>query len=148
TDPLPEFDLTHCTIQIDCMSTHLFLFVEIRPMPHARRLLIPLRLLAAVQIVVGIGFWTNHWLGLRGLHLGVGTLFVLTLWVIAALAIAAKRATGLAIVAIVWGVAIAGVGAAQQGLLIGDSHWIVRVLHLAMAVAAMPMAERLARPSA
>jgi hypothetical protein len=116
-------------------------------MTRAQQLLMPLRLLAAVQIVVGIGFWSSHWFALRGFHMGVGVIFVLILWAIAALAIAAKRATSLAIVAIVWGVAIAGVGAAQQGLLGGDSHWIVRVLHLAMAVAAMPMAERLTRPA-
>jgi hypothetical protein len=117
-------------------------------MRRAKPLLMLLRVLAAVQVAVGIGFWAGHWFSLRGLHTGIGTLFVLTLWMIAALAIAAKQATGLAIVAIVWGVAIAGVGAAQQGLLIGDAHWIVRVLHLAMAIAAMPMAERLARPAA
>lgn len=114
-------------------------------MRNPRWLMMLLRALAAVQIVVGIAFWTGHWFGLRGLHMAVGTLFVLVLWTIAILALRAKRATPLAVTALVWGVVIAGFGMTQQGLLIGDLHWIVRVLHLATAVAAMPMAERLMR---
>jgi hypothetical protein len=33
---------------------------------------------------------------------------------------------------------------AQQAILIGDLHWIVRVVHLALGLATMPIAERLA----
>ena len=32
--------------------------------------------------------------------------------------------------ALVWGAVVAWFGMAQQGLLIGEWHWIVRVLHL------------------
>jgi hypothetical protein len=32
----------------------------------------------------------------------------------------------------------------QQGLLPGSLHWIVRVAHLVIGLAAMPLAERLA----
>ena len=48
--------------------------------------------------------------------------------------------------AIVWGVVIAALGFSQQRLLVGDLHWIIRVLHLVVGMAAMPIAERLARP--
>jgi hypothetical protein len=78
----------------------------------------------------------------------VGSLFVLGLWAIAGIALAARQSTALAIVAILWGALIAGFGATQQGILIGDLHWIVRVTHLVMAVAAMPVAERLVRSAA
>ena len=57
-----------------------------------------------------------------------------------------KSNVGLAVFAIVWGVVIAGFGMAQQTLLVGDMHWIIRVLHLVIAISAMPIAERLARP--
>jgi len=34
-------------------------------------------------------------------------------------------------------------GMTQQGILIGSLHWVVRVLHLAVGLAALPVAERL-----
>ena len=35
-------------------------------------------------------------------------------------------------------------GMTQQAILPGDLHWIVRVMHLVIGLAAMPIAERLA----
>lgn len=117
-------------------------------MRFARPLLMVLRALAGLLLVIGVGFWTGHWFGLRPFHMAVGTIFVLVLWSIAGIALRARGATSLAVFAIVWGVLLAGFGASQQGILIGDMHWIVRVVHLAMAMAAMPVAERLARSTA
>lgn len=117
-------------------------------MRFAPRLLVLLRLLAAIQLVVGIGFWTGHWFGLRPFHMAVGTLFVLVLWIIAGLALRAGHATKLAVFALVWGAVIAWLGMSQQRLLIGEWHWIVQVLHLGTAVAAMPLAERIGRSRA
>ena len=114
-------------------------------MPAIRIPLIVLRILAAVQITLGIAFWTGHWYTLVGLHRMGGVLFVVTLWVIALMALRAKRAIGLAVFALAWGVVVAALGFAQQRLLIGDLHWIVRVAHLVIAMCAMPLAERLAR---
>jgi hypothetical protein len=114
-------------------------------MRAAKPLLLLLRLLAGVEVVLGIGFWTGHWFGLRPLHMALGVLFVVAVWSLAGLALAARRTIGLAVFAIVWGVILAGFGASQQGLLAGDLHWIVRVAHLAMVLAAMPIAERLGR---
>ena len=114
-------------------------------MPITRLLLVLMRVLAGVLVVLGLGFWTGHWYGLVGLHRGLGTVFVLSLWGIAGVALAQRRAVPLAVGAIVWGLVVAGFGMAQQGILIGDYHWIVRVLHLGLAMASMPLAERLAR---
>lgn len=110
----------------------------------SRPLLMLMRLLAAVQVILGIGFWTGHWYGLVNLHMAVGSLYVLAFWAIAIAALAGKRSVGLAVASLVWGVVIAGFGMAQRGMLIGDYHWIIRVLHLVIALSAMPMAERLA----
>jgi hypothetical protein len=114
-------------------------------MRAVKPLLMLLRLLAGILVVLGIGFWSGHWSGLRNLHMALGALFVLVLWSLAVLALTARRAVGLAVFALIWGVVIAGFGAAQQGLLVGDLHWIVRIVHLAIALAAMPIAERLAK---
>ncbi len=106
-------------------------------------LLMFMRIAALVQVVVGIGLWTGHLYAFVDVHRTIGMLFVLALWGIAAIAVVQRRAAGLAAFAVVWGVVVAAVGFTQQQLLSGDLHWIVRVLHLAIAMASMPIAERL-----
>jgi len=105
-----------------------------------------MRAAMAVQVIVGIGFWTGHWYGLVGLHMAIGALFVLAFWIIAAMGI--SRAKGLAAFAFLWGALVLAVGMTQRGILIGDLHWIIRVVHLVIGIAAMPIAEKLiATPS-
>ena len=110
-------------------------------------LLMFMRIAAVVQVIVGIGLWTGHLYSLVDVHRTVGVLFVVALWSIAAIALVHRRATGLAAFAVVWGVVVAAVGFMQQLFLPGDLHWIVRVLHLVIAMASMPIAERLAPKS-
>ncbi len=117
-------------------------------MNSSRAVLMLLRLAIAVQIVVGIAMWTGHWLGAVGLHMAVGGIFVLLLWILAVMALVGRRAVGLAVVAILWGVVLAAFGMAQRGIMIGDAHWVVRVIHLLIGLAAMPLAERLGRAEA
>ena len=106
-------------------------------------LLMFMRIAALVQVIVGIGLWTGHLYSLVDVHRTIGTLFVLALWGIATMALAQRRATGVAVFAVVWGVVVAAMGFTQQLFLPGDLHWIVRVLHLAIGLASMPIAERL-----
>jgi hypothetical protein len=104
----------------------------------AKPLVILLRVLALALIVLGIGFWTGHWVGFIPLHRTLGVVFVLTLWAVAIIALAnGNPRRRLAAFAIVWGVVIAAIGMAQQRILVGDYHWVVRVLHLAVAMYAM-----------
>ena len=104
----------------------------------AKPLVILLRVLALVLIVLGIGFWSGHWVGLIPLHRTLGVVFVLTLWAVAIIALTnGTPRRGLAAFAIVWGVVIAALGMAQQRILVGDFHWVVRVVHLGVAMYAM-----------
>jgi hypothetical protein len=112
-------------------------------------LLMFMRIAALVQIVVGIGLWTGHWYSLVDMHRTIGMLFVLALWIIAVIAMVQRRAVGLAGFAVLWGLLVAGLGMTQQQILPGDYHWIIRALHLVIALASMPIAERLTpRPTA
>ena len=107
-----------------------------------------MRVAALVQLVVGIAMWTGRWYSLVDLHRTIGVLFVVALWIIAISALMQRRASGLAAFALLWGVVVAGLGFMQQGILVGDLHWIVRVAHLVIAIASMPIAEKLvARPA-
>ena len=117
-------------------------------MGASRGSLMFMRAAAAVQVILGIGFWTGNWTGLVNIHMLIGVLFVLSLWVIAGMALSQRRAVGLAVFAIVWGVVVAGLGMSQRGILVGDLHWVIRVIHLVISLLAMPMAERLAAPRA
>ena len=102
-----------------------------------------MRVTMALQVILGIGFWTGRWGGLVNLHMMIGLLFVLSFWIIAGAAIAQKQQAGLAAFAFLWGIVIVAFGMTQTRLLVGDLHWIVRVLHLAVGIAALPIAERL-----
>ena len=116
-------------------------------MTASRALLILLRICAGIQVVLGVGFWTGHWYQLVNVHRTIGMVYVLTFWAIALLGMRTPSLRGLAIGSILWGVVIAGLGFSQQGILIGEYHWIVRVAHLVIALSAMPVAERMARPA-
>ena len=114
--------------------------------PLSRTLLNVLRVAVAVQLILGITLWTGAlYTSLVGVHQTVGTIFVLTLWVLAVATLLQRRAVGVALFAILWGFVIAMFGFMQRGMLPGEYHWVIRVLHLLVGVAAMPIAERLAR---
>jgi hypothetical protein len=114
-------------------------------MKPSRVLLLLLRIGVAFQVIIGIGLWTGHMGKYVGLHQNGGMVFVLLLWAIAVVAISKRDHVGLAIVAILWGVLVAALGMTQMRLLPGNLHWIVRVAHLLIGLAAMPIAERLAK---
>jgi uncharacterized integral membrane protein len=103
-----------------------------------------MRIGAGVQVVVGLGLWTGRWYSLVDMHRTVGVLYVILLWVLAIIALVQRRSVKLALFGILWGLIIAALGFAQQGILIGELHWIVRVVHLIIGLAAMPIAEQLA----
>jgi hypothetical protein len=75
--------------------------------------------------------------------MAIGLLFVISLWVISGLASARGGPARLVGLGFVWGVVVLALGMTQRSILIGDLHWIIRVLHLVVSVAAMPIAERL-----
>jgi hypothetical protein len=113
-------------------------------MKLTRVLLTLMRIAGTVQVILGIGFWTGHWYGAVPVHMTNGILFICLLWALAVIALVQRRAVGLALFAIVWGVAIAMLGFTQTGILAGSEwHWVVRVVHLAIGIAAMPIGERL-----
>jgi uncharacterized membrane protein len=102
------------------------------------------RLAALVLIVLGALLWAGASGGLLAAHVLVGLLLVLALWTLAVLAALAQTRTGTAALAVAWGLVVILLGITQQGLLPGDAHWVVRVLHLLVGLAAVALAELLA----
>jgi hypothetical protein len=103
------------------------------------------RLCALVLVVLGIGFWTDHWLSLIPVHMGVGVLLVACLFILGIIAAVVRSTIGLAIGAIVWCLVVLWLGANQMELLPGSLHWIVQVVHLLVGLGALGFCERLAR---
>jgi hypothetical protein len=89
-------------------------------------------------------FWAGTALQLIPVHMLLGMLLVVLLWLVAVLAFVAGANRGLAVLAIVWGVVMPALGVTQDAILPGDLHWLVRLLHLAVGIVALGLVERLA----
>ncbi|MCI0393547.1 MAG: hypothetical protein L0332_31695 [Chloroflexi bacterium] len=104
-----------------------------------------LRITGAIQIVLGLLFWTGNALNLIPLHILSGLVLVLSLWVLAILAALAGVNRGFVALAIVWGFIVPILGLTQTQLLPGPAHWVIEVLHLIVGLAAIGMGQGLAR---
>jgi hypothetical protein len=98
------------------------------------------RVAGTLQLLLGALFWTGHAYSFLPLHIVSGVVIVLTLWTVAVLALVARTRRGLALFGLVWGLALPAFGMVQATVLVGSMHWIIRVLHLIMGLAAMALA--------
>ncbi len=104
------------------------------------------RLTGVINIVLGVLFWTHHALTLIPVHMQVGYVFVLSLWVLALLAARAGVNPAFAGLALAWGFLVSALGMTQVRLLVGNGHWVIQVLHLLVGMGGMGLAEGLAAP--
>ncbi len=102
-----------------------------------------LRITALLQIVGGAVIWSGHGAALVNAHAGVGLLFVLALWGLAALGTRARVGPGLVIRAAAWGIIVLWLGMVQTRMWPGPPHVYVRVLHLIVGLAAIGLGEAL-----
>lgn len=106
-------------------------------------LLWTLRITMLIQLVVGIMLWTGHAANMTQFHMGVGSLFTLAFLGIVAVAAKGGAPLGAVLGAVVLGLIIPVFGMNQMVLLVGPMHWIIRVVHLLIAMAAMGVADQL-----
>ncbi len=102
------------------------------------------RIAFVVQLLLGIGLRTGRLDNLTSIHITVGVLFVLGLWMVAVIAARAGVNRVQVGVALLWGALMPVFGLTQQGLVAGNLHWIVQVLHLAVGIAGIAQAEAMA----
>jgi hypothetical protein len=102
------------------------------------------RVAGLVQILLGALFWTGNAVTLVPLHILVGLLLVVGLWTLAFFAARAGVEPGFVIVVVLWGLLLPVFGLYQDRLLTGDAHWVIRVLHLLVGLAAIGQGEGLA----
>ena len=102
------------------------------------------RVIAVVQVALGIVVWTGHGDSLIPVHIAVGLLLVVDLWVAVALGLRSGAPIGLAVLALVWSLGMPAFGLVQTSLLPGDFHVAIEVLHLVVGLAAVGLVEALA----
>jgi hypothetical protein len=103
------------------------------------------RILGIIQIILGVLFWIGMALGLVNLHMVIGLLFVISLWVLCGVAIKAHVSGGFIALGIIWGLIVIWLGMTQRTMMIGSMHWVIRVLHLLVGLAAMGIGENMAK---
>ncbi len=94
------------------------------------------RLCGLILITLGILFWTGNAVTLIPVHMLLGLILVLSLWVLAALSVQAGVPIGMAAGAAVTGLIALVLGMTQDSLLPGGAHWVIQVLHLLVGMAA------------
>ncbi|HEV2033362.1 MAG TPA: hypothetical protein VGU71_04065 [Candidatus Dormibacteraeota bacterium] len=105
------------------------------------------RLIAVVQVVLGVLFWTGHADSLVNVHIAIGRLLVADLWIAVGLGLRAGTPIGLVALALAWSVGMPIFGLVQTNLLPGSAHVVVQVVHLVVGLAAVGLVEALAGAS-
>jgi hypothetical protein len=103
------------------------------------------RFTGAIQIILGVIIWFGIADAFIPVHVVSGIILVLSFWTLAIIAARAGVNVGLAIFAIVWGLMAAVLGMIQEGLIPGQAHWIIQVIHLFMGMVVIGLGERLTR---
>jgi hypothetical protein len=99
------------------------------------------RITGVLELILGLLFWTGDALNLIPVHMLLGTLLVLALWLLAASASQLGVAPGLTIGAALLGLIVLVLGFTQTSLLPGGAHWLIQVLHLLVGIAAVASGE-------
>ncbi len=100
-----------------------------------------LRIFWLVNIALGIGLWTGKFDVVKEIHMTVGILLVLSLWWITVLHVRRNGWDILAIGAVLDGIALYVVGITQENILVTGPHWVIQVVHLALALVTIALGE-------
>ena len=99
---------------------------------------IVLRLGGALAVILGILFWSGNSLNLIPIHMLLGLLVVLSLWIVGiGQAFSRGGSWPLAFGALLLGLLVIVVGMRQSSLLVGPFHWVIQVVHLLLGILAV-----------
>ena len=101
------------------------------------------RLSGLILIILGVIFWTGHALNLINVHMVIGLILAISLWVLAFLGARAGVGAGLVALVVVWTLVMVVFGAAQMRLMPGSAHWVIQVLHLLIGIGAIGLGDQL-----
>jgi hypothetical protein len=97
-----------------------------------------LRICGTLALILGLLFWAGIGLNFIAVHMLLGLLVVLLLWIVGVGQAFSKNGSWpLAIGALALGAVVLVFGLRQSGLLVGPFHWVIRVIHLLLGVLAV-----------
>ena len=103
---------------------------------------IVLRLCGALAVILGILFWSGNALNLIPIHMLLGLLVVLSLWIVGiGQAFSSDGSWPLAGGALLLGLLVIVVGMRQSSLLVGPFHWVIQVVHLLLGILAVAIGQ-------
>ena len=103
---------------------------------------IVLRVCGALAVILGLLFWSGNALNLVSIHMLLGLLVVLSLWIIGiGQAFSNGGSWPLAGGALLLGLLVIVVGMTQSSLMVGSFHWVIKVVHLLLGILAVGMGQ-------
>ena len=106
---------------------------------------IVLRLCGTLAVILGIVFWSGNALNLIPIHMLLGLLVVLSLWIVGiGQAFSSGGSWPLAGGALLLGLLVIVVGMTQSSLLVGPFHWVIQVVHLLLGILAVGIGQSVA----
>ena len=103
------------------------------------------RFCGTVQLLLGALIWFAPRRNYVPPHMLTGVILVLALLALSVFGLRTRVRPPLAVFTMLWSLALPAFGVAHARLLIGPSHWILRVTHLLMGVIAIALGQRLAK---
>ena len=104
-----------------------------------------LRVGVLLAIILGILLWTGNFDTLKPIHMLVGIIVVLSLWVIGLVQGFQKGGSFvLAVATFVVGLVLVIVGLYQDQWVLGSFHWIIQVIHLLLGLSTIGLGETIA----
>jgi hypothetical protein len=99
-----------------------------------------LSLTGLLALILGLLFWTGSALNLVSLHMLLGFLAVGALWIVGvAQALTRSGSWIIATVAIIVGALMVVLGLIQASLMVGEFHWVIRIVHLLLGLLTIGM---------
>ncbi len=103
---------------------------------------IMLRVFGTLALILGLLFWIGYALNLIAIHMLLGLLVVLSLWIVGIGQAFSKNGSWmLAISALALGALVIVLGLRQSTLLVGSFHWVIQVIHLLLGVLAVAIGQ-------
>ena len=100
------------------------------------------RVTGVLLLILGLLVWVGDApRSLVPVHMLLGLIMVLALWLLAAVAVQAGLPVGMAAGAAATGLLALVLGVTQTSLLPGSTHWVIQALHLLLGMAAVGTGE-------
>jgi hypothetical protein len=99
------------------------------------------RITGIAQLLLGVLIWMGNAAGLIPVHMGIGLIFVIAMWILGYRAIRAGVSTVLGVVLLAWGACILALGMTQMQLMPGANHAAIQIVHVLSGLIGMGMSE-------